>query len=194
MSLIQRLSERLFQAAHEYRLRRLCRTHPSTRFQRTASIQNNRRVREAISIGAHSVVGGELLVFSNGGQLEIGDYSYVGPGSRIWSTAGIRIGNRVLISHNVNIHDSISHSLSAAERHAHFKSIFLDQELSLAGVPSEPVVIEDDVWIGFNAAVMKGVRIGRGAIVAAGAIVTKDVPPFTIVAGTVAGPIGTSLP
>jgi acetyltransferase-like isoleucine patch superfamily enzyme len=51
------------------------------------------------------------------------------------------------------------------------------------GLVTAPVFIEDDVWIGCNATILKGVRIGRGAIVAAGAVVTKNVPPLAIVAG-----------
>jgi maltose O-acetyltransferase len=48
---------------------------------------------------------------------------------------------------------------------------------------SKPVVIEDDVWLAARVTVLKGVRIGRGAVVAAGAVVTKDVPPCTLVGG-----------
>jgi acetyltransferase-like isoleucine patch superfamily enzyme len=46
-----------------------------------------------------------------------------------------------------------------------------------------PVVIEDKVWIGFNVIILKGVRVGEGAVVAAGSVVTKDVPPYCVVAG-----------
>jgi acetyltransferase-like isoleucine patch superfamily enzyme len=53
----------------------------------------------------------------------------------------------------------------------------------------EACVIEDDVWIGARVTVLKGVRIGRGAIVAAGALVSRDVPPYTIVGGVPARPI-----
>jgi len=61
-------------------------------------------------------------------------------------------------------------------------------------VKTAAVVIEDDVWLGTNAVVMPGVRIGRGAVVGAGAVVTKDVPPFTVVAGVPARPIRTLTP
>jgi maltose O-acetyltransferase len=50
-------------------------------------------------------------------------------------------------------------------------------------IQSKPILIEDDVWIGFNSAVLKGVTIGKGSIVAACSVVTKDVPEFVIVAG-----------
>ena len=176
------------------RMRRGCLAHPTARFQRSARVENNQRRRSAIVIGAHSVVAGELLVFRDGGRLEIGEYSFVGEGSRIWSSVDVTIGNRVLISHNVNIHDSISHSLSAAERHEHFKGIFVNRNLSLKDIPKSPIAIEDDVWIGYSASIMHGVRIGRGAIVAAGAFVNRDVAPFTIVSGAAAIAIGPSLP
>ncbi len=56
-------------------------------------------------------------------------------------------------------------------------------------IEHKPIVIEDDVWIGARATILGGVTIGRGAIVAAGAVVTKSVPPFTIVAGVPAKPL-----
>ena len=99
----------------------------------------------------------------------------------------------MLISHDVNIHDANAHSLSARERHQHFIEILVKNNGALGMVPKRPIVIEDDAWIGFNAIVLKGVRIGRGAVVAAGAVVTRDVPPFTVVAGAPAAPIGRSL-
>jgi len=61
-------------------------------------------------------------------------------------------------------------------------------------VTSKPIMIEDDVWIGFNAAILKGVTIGKGAVVGACAVVLHDVPPYTIVGGNPARRIGESLP
>jgi acetyltransferase-like isoleucine patch superfamily enzyme len=182
------------QRLHEMRMRGLCTADSSTRFQSSASLIVNSDNRASISLGLHTVIGGELLVYKDGGQIQIGDYSFVGSGTRIWSAANIRIGSRVLISHNVNIHDCRSHSLSAAERHLHFKTSVLDKNPVIGDVPSSEIIIEDDAWIGFNATILRGVRIGKGAIVAAGAIVTKDVPAFTIVAGSVAVGIGQALP
>jgi maltose O-acetyltransferase len=61
-------------------------------------------------------------------------------------------------------------------------------------VKSGPVVIEDDVWIGLNAIILKGVKIGRGAVVGAGSVITKNVDPFTVVAGNPQKVVGKSLP
>jgi acetyltransferase-like isoleucine patch superfamily enzyme len=183
---------RLADAYLNRHLRRLCTAHDGVRFLRSAEINNSRDNASAIEIDEHSVVGGKLLVFPDGGRIRVGRQCFIGPDTRIWSADAIEIGDRVLVSHGVNIHDNIAHSLSATERHQHFIEILHKGNGALGNVRKAPVVIEDDAWIGFNASVMKGVRIGRGAIVAAGAIVTKDVPPFTIVGGPGAQAIGRS--
>jgi acetyltransferase-like isoleucine patch superfamily enzyme len=93
------------------------------------------------------------------------------------------MGDRVLVAHSVNIFDNLTHPLKAAERHEQFKQILTEghpRELSLG---EQPVTIHNDAWIGAGAFVLRGVTLGQGAIVAAGAVVTKDVPPFSIVAG-----------
>ncbi len=172
--------------------RRICTAHRGVRFLRSADISNSRANASAIEIGEHSVIGGRLLVFPDGGRIRIGRHCFIGPETRIWSGDAVEIGDRVLVSHGVNIHDSIAHSLSARERHQHFIELLQKGNGALGSVRKAPVIIEDDAWIGFNATVMKGVRIGRGAIIAAGAIVTKDVPPFTIVAGPGAQALGSS--
>lgn len=137
----------------------------------------------AIQIGANSVVLGELMTFAHGGRIEIGEWSFVGEGTRVWSAAEISIGNRVLISHNVNIMDNLTHPLEAAERHRHFRSIMTEGHPRDIKLGERPVRIEDDAWIAASSTVLGGVTIGRGAIVGAGAVVTHDVPPLTVVAG-----------
>lgn len=159
--------------------------HSTTKFLPKATIHNLSKNQDLISIGSDSVVRGQILIFAHAGKIEIGDNCYIGENSRIWSAASIKIGNRVLISHNVNIHDTDSHSVNPILRHQHFV------EMMSSGHPvsdqfdikSKPVVIESDVWIGFNSTILKGVTIGKGAIVAACSLVTKDVLPGTIVAG-----------
>jgi acetyltransferase-like isoleucine patch superfamily enzyme len=89
-----------------------------------------------------------------------------------------------LISHNVNIADTDSHELSPLDRAEGFRHLITEGHATTkGGIVTAPVVIEDHAWIGLNAVVLKGVRIGRGAVVAAASVVTRDVPPFTLVAG-----------
>jgi maltose O-acetyltransferase len=142
-------------------------------------IENFSQDLDAIAVGNNSYVRGRLLTYGHGGSIKIGEWCYVGIRSEIWSMSSISIGNRVLISHNVNIHDGSAHSVDAEERHAHFRHILTIAHPSETppGVISEPIIIEDDVWISFGVTILKGVRIGKGSVIAAGAIVTEDVPP-----------------
>ena len=163
--------------------RRACLAPRSTRFLPSTLVRNNSSDQRSIRFGERCVVGGQFLVYPDCGEIQIGDDCFIGPETRIWSGSSVQVGNRVLISHGVNIHDNISHSLSARERHQHFIEILHRGNGALGDVRSAPIVIEDDVWVGFNAVILKGVRIGRGAVVAAGTMVTKDIPSFAIVAG-----------
>jgi acetyltransferase-like isoleucine patch superfamily enzyme len=154
-----------------------------TRLGKTAMIDNIQRDAEAITIGENSIILGQLLVFAHGGKIKIGDNSFIGEHSRIWSADSITIGNRVLISHDVNVFDNDTHPFDFEARHQHFLAIASTghpKELDLGEIR---VVVEDDAWIAAKAIVLKGVTIGRGAVVGAGAVVTRDVAPFTVVAG-----------
>lgn len=94
----------------------------------------------------------------------------------------VKIGNRVMIAHNVNILDNNSHPLDAKLRHEDFMNNYAGgmQEYDLH---AREIVIEDDVWIGFNSVILKGVKIGTGAVIGAGSVVTKDVEPWTVNVG-----------
>jgi acetyltransferase-like isoleucine patch superfamily enzyme len=149
-----------------------------------ALVYNPQSDRSKICIGENSIISGTLLVFKYGGQITIGERCYIGDYSRIWSGESVKIGNDVFVSHNVNIMDTNSHELDALERKSSY------EKLLVAGLPTQkgnvitrPVIIEDHVWVGFNAVVLKGVRIGEGAIIAAGSVITKDVPAYCMVAG-----------
>lgn len=155
----------------------------TARFSEEANIKNYGR-REDLSIGNHSHIRGELSIIAPGGRLHIGHHCYVGPGTRIWAQSHIEIGNYVLISHLVDIHDSNAHSTDAGRRRSDAINLFeKNLPLEWENVESRPVRIEDDAWIGFKSSLLKGVVIGRGAVVAAGSMVTKDVAPYTLVAG-----------
>lgn len=155
---------------------------PSCVVSPLARITNLNRRRESISVGDHSCIKGELCVYRHGGSISIGNHCYVGEGSRVWSADKVVIGDRVLISHGVEIHDSSAHSKNSAERHAHFVEILRSglPKIAPPGIRSAPILIGDDAWISFNVVILGGVRIGRGAIVAAGSIVTSDVPDFCV--------------
>lgn len=137
----------------------------------------------AIHVQSHTHLRGELLVFAHGGEICIGEYCYIGEGSRVWSARKISIGNRVLIAHLVSVFDSLTHPISAQERHSHFKHIITKGHPSDIDLGEQTVVIKDDAWIGCSSIILRGITIGRGAIVSAGSVVKEDVPDWTIVAG-----------
>ena len=149
----------------------------------SARIVNNLPDSSVIDIGAHTHIRGELLTFGHGGRILIGQFCYVGEHTHIWSAQHITIGDRVLISHNVNIFDSLTHPINAAARHRHFKSIISTGHPKNLDLSEEPVKIEDDVWIGCMSVILKGVTIGNSAVVGAGSVITNDIPPHTIVSG-----------
>ena len=97
----------------------------------------------------------------------------------------IEIGSHCLISWNVGIADSDFHPLEPAQRliDAHALAPFYKDRPSRPKLETRPVKIADNVWIGMNAIILKGVTIGENSVVAAGAVVVKSVPPNTIVAG-----------
>jgi acetyltransferase-like isoleucine patch superfamily enzyme len=107
------------------------------------------------------------------GKISIGNYSHINQGCLLDGRGNIIIGNSVSISHRVSI-ITLSHDVDDMA----FK------------IRSAPVIIGDYVWIGINATILQGVKIGEGAVVAAGAVVTKDVDPYTIVGGIPAKQIG----
>ncbi len=143
----------------------------------------------SIRIGERSAVRGELLALGRSGQIEIGDDCYIGKHSYLWAVARITVGNRVLIAHNVNILDNLTHPLSARDRHRHAVQIMSGVHPSDFDLGERPVWIGDDAWIGTGAIILRGVKIGEGAIIGAGAVVTDDVPAWTIAVGNPARPL-----
>jgi acetyltransferase-like isoleucine patch superfamily enzyme len=150
-----------------------------TRFGEEGGISNIFGDRSRISIGAEGFIRGHLQVFAHEGSIVIGDWFYAGPGSTIWSSdaSGIKIGDRVLVSWGVHIHDTNSHPLEAKQRFAQTEAILKRGHPNVdPGIRSAPVTIGNDVWICTGAMIMKGVTIGDRAIISAHSIVRKDVP------------------
>jgi acetyltransferase-like isoleucine patch superfamily enzyme len=190
---VGRLPTRLLQKARQAQMRRACTAGDRVQFHHSSSIDNFQGDFSSIVIGSETHVLGQLIVFPNGGRITIGSHCYIGENSRIWSMSEVTIGDRVQISHGVNIHDNSAHSLSAAERHMHLKQILTTgHPRILTDVKTMPIHIGNDAWIGFNATILSGVTIGNGAVVGAGSVVCDNVAPYTIVAGNPARIIGQS--
>lgn len=145
-----------------------------------------RRVR----IGANSVIRG-VIRCEGEGRCEIGSEVYIGDGALVSAWTTIKIGDGTLLAHASQVFDNDTHPLDAAERRAHFRSILKLGPRRDFPIGARPVSIGRDCWLGFGAAVMKGVSLGDEAIVAAGAIVTSDVRARTIVAGNPAREVRT---
>ncbi len=144
-----------------------------------------------ISIGEDCIIGGSLIIENSNGIIEIGNATTFGAGSMmVAADSGIFIGNHVVISFDVTIYTTNSHSYDIEERHNdlyntlyYLRGVNSSRNIDWSKIVSKDIVIEDDVWIGFGASILKGVTIGRGAIVGAKSVVTHDVEPFTVVAG-----------
>jgi maltose O-acetyltransferase len=114
----------------------------------------------------------EWVVINNPAMVAMGDNCYLGAGVQLYPwNAPITLGDNVLIA--------------AGARLITRKHGFADVDVPMAeqGYDNAPIVVEDDVWIGFGAVILPGVTIGRGSIVGANAVVTKDVEPHSIVGG-----------
>lgn len=124
-----------------------------------------------VTIGDGTWLGPGAIVDAWTGAITIGERSRIGIYSLVSGQGGLVIGDDVLIADHVTI-------IPANHRHDD-----LDQPIRTQGETRQGIVIEDWAWIGSHATVLDGVTVGRGAIVAAGAVVTKDVPPLAIVGG-----------
>ncbi len=125
-----------------------------------------------VTIGKNAIIRpSNMYGGSIGAGLIVGDNSNIGPGAYIGCTGLITIGNNVMMSPGVSIY---------AENHN-----FSDTSIPMKeqGVTVSFVTIEDDCWIASNSSILAGVTIGKGSVVAAGSVVTKNVPPFSVVAG-----------
>ena len=122
-------------------------------------------------------------MWANAGKIEIGDSCFVGRNAAIYSALRIKIGDRVQIAHGCNIFDSSVHSLDPVKRHKEYVQNRTGGLVKLFGLDEEQVTIGDDAWLGACVTVLKGVSIGKGAIVGAATVVTRDIPDYTIAVG-----------
>jgi acetyltransferase-like isoleucine patch superfamily enzyme len=110
-------------------------------------------------------------------NISVGNDVFLNRGATITAHTPIEIGDDCLIGPGAVLHNG-DHRFD-----------LVDLPIRRQGFSSAPIVLEDDVWIGANAVVLSGVRVGRGSVVAGGSVVTRDVPPYTVVGGVPAKPI-----
>jgi acetyltransferase-like isoleucine patch superfamily enzyme len=139
----------------------------------------------AVVFGDHvSCYAGCSFAIGVNGSCTVGDFTLMN-GALVMAEERIEIGSHCLISWNVGIADSDFHPLAPAQRiiDAHALAPFFKNRPPRPKLRTVPVIISDNVWIGMNAVILKGVTIGENSVVAAGAVVTKSVPPNVVVAG-----------
>lgn len=113
--------------------------------------------------GAFQIYSGHNIWLNENASLVLGS-GYINNNLNLSCFDCIEIGNNVGISENVTIRDSDDHSINGSKH-------------------TKPIKIGDNVWVGINATILKGVTIGDGAVIAAGSVVNRDVPPKSLVAG-----------
>ena len=121
------------------------------------------------SLGNYSVIESFACINNAVGDVIIGDHTRIGLHNTI--IGPVDIGNHVNLAQGITV-TALNHNFSDTIKR-------IDEQ----GVSTNPVTIEDDVWVGANAVILPGVTIGEHCVVAAGAVVTKDVPPHSLVAG-----------
>jgi acetyltransferase-like isoleucine patch superfamily enzyme len=134
-----------------------------------------------LTIGDNCIVQSRISFDSPYAKVEIGDGSYVGSSHLVCHTK-INIGSDVIISWGVTIFDHDSHSLSMTVRKKDV-SQWINGVKDWSDISIAPVSIESGVWIGYGSTILKGVQIGAGSVIAAKSVVTRNVPPNTLVAG-----------
>jgi len=145
---------------------------------RNVALRANSRLEPGISIGDRCTIQDGALLNASEGFVHVGERSWIGPFCVVYGNGGVRIGRDVMIA---------AHSCITSVGHRHDE---LERPMMAQGIDVRPVTIADDVWIGMNCTILPGVSIGRGAIVAAGAVVRRDVAPYSIVAGVPAREVG----
>ena len=173
-----------FRRARAIRAKKAVLARPGVSVHQSAKVNwrgLSRRPPANLSIGQGSIFEGTFTAERDGTRFEIGDNTFIGS-SYFVSADRITIGNDVLISWGCTIIDHHSHSVHWSERQNDVSEWYHGRK-DWSMIRIAPIEIGDRAWIGFNAIVLAGIKIGEGAVVGCGSIVTRDVPPHTVVAG-----------
>jgi len=134
-----------------------------------------------IEVGDNCIIGARIAFDSSSGVVKIGNRCYLGASTVICHT-NVTIGDDVIMSWGIVIVDHDSHTLDWEGRQSDV-SDWARGKKDWTRIPIRPVIIRDKVWIGFGASILKGVTLGEGSVIAAASVVTRDVAPYTLVAG-----------
>ncbi|MGI4756364.1 MAG: acyltransferase [Janthinobacterium lividum] len=144
----------------------------------------------ALTIGDRCQLHNQFVFESEAGRINVGNNVFINGGTQVISRCSIDIEDNVMIAWGCMIYDHDSHSVFYKDRVADHDQQLADfptgnfiRNKDWSGVRSAPIRICQHAWLGFDVVVLKGVTIGEGAIIGAKAVVTKDVPPWTIAAG-----------
>lgn len=149
--------------------------NPNIRIEKSVKIDRNTIIETnnggTIIIGRNSELKENVIIQTYGGSIIIGENCSVNAGTIIYGVSEARIGNNVLIAGGCMIIPT--------------NHVFNDSKLLIReqGLNSKPIIIEDDVWIAHGCTILAGVTIGKGSVVAAGAVVHRSVEPYSVVAG-----------
>ena len=130
-----------------------------------------------------ALIGRNCILSSKGGSVVIGARVNISAACALYSSGGLRIGSDTMLA---------AHCYVGGGRYEPHGS--LETPMSKQELPARGVVIEEDCWLGAGVAVIDGVRVRKGSVVAAGAVVTRDVPPYSVVAGVPAKLISNRAP
>ena len=167
VSLVSKIADFSHIVNAQLRLRGKARVPFSVRLRGRVHISGSGEVLlgEGVSLSG-AVVPVELVTYTSG-RIEIGNHTFVNYGSSIAARTSVRIGSYCHLGHYTFVMDNDQHDVV---RHMELPQ-------------SDPVIIEDHVWIGSKAVILPGVRIGSRAVIGAGSIVTKDIPSGCVAAG-----------
>ncbi len=143
-----------------------------------------------LQIGNDSIVDGHYIFEKDSGNIKIGNRVHIG-GCMFISISSITIGDDVTIAWDCTFYDHNSHSIFWSERKSDTlqeledlrKSGDLIKNKNWNVVKTAPIIIQDKVWIGIGCKILKGVTIGEGAVIAAGSVVTQDIPAWSVYGG-----------
>ena len=143
-----------------------------------------------VSVGSYCLVQGSLVTTLESSSIVLGNHVFVGSGTVVDCLGSVELEDDVLVSFDCLLIDNNSHGYQVEQRRADLIAAITGAQRAWDQIDAAPIRLCRGAWIGAKSVILKGVTVGEGAIVGAGSVVTKDVAPYTIVAGNPAKVIG----